>query len=137
MFFMSDELSSKNYWYKLSIEILQPRAKFQTSDHRRVCTATVLQTMLSGLGDCTVWKRFTVQTLLRSLKFVVHNNLEHDPIENGAFCRQSCVKSAGQYAFRILFVVFRVKFLILRKSYVRKIQLSISLFPGIFKFRVF
>ena len=34
----------------------------------------------SGLGNCFVCKRFTVQTLLRSLEFVIQINLEHDTI---------------------------------------------------------
>ena len=34
----------------------------------------------SGLGNCIACKNFTVQTLMWSLEFVIHKNLEHDTV---------------------------------------------------------
>ena len=63
----------------VELEILMDH-KFQGC-HRRVQNGNLLRTLWfwpSALGNCI--KRFAVQTLLWSLEFAIHQNLQHDTI---------------------------------------------------------
>ena len=63
----------------VELEILMDH-KFQGC-HRRVRNGNLLRTLWfwpSALGNCI--KRFAVQTLLWSLEFAIHQNLQHDTI---------------------------------------------------------
>ena len=65
-----------------------------SSDHSRVCTANLLHAVWlpnplghkaigpNELANYIVCKRFTVQTLLWSLEFVIQIDLEHNTITN-------------------------------------------------------
>ena len=65
-----------NTWRTLIVSFSRFIWITNSSDHRRVWTAS----WLSGLGNYFVCKRFTIQTFLWSLEFVIQINHEHDTI---------------------------------------------------------